>query len=93
MSPKYIYDDKQVRFRKDRTIKGMLLRGLKYLLVSLALAGLYYGIFSLLFSTDTERRLRQENRMYEKITRPCSIHGRLMWKDCLRWIFLQVKIL
>lgn len=67
MSPKYIYDDKQVRFRKDRTIKGMLLRGLKYLLVSLALAGLYYGIFSLLFSTDTERRLRQENRMYKKI--------------------------
>ena len=68
MSPKYIYDDKQVKFRRStRTFGGVMFRVLKYFLVSIALAAVYYGIFSLLFSTDTERRLRQENRMYSKV--------------------------
>ena len=30
------------------------------------MAVLYYVIFALVFSTDEERRLRQENRMYER---------------------------
>lgn len=68
MSPKYIYDDKEVKFRRStRTFRSVTLRILKYFLVSIALAAVYYGIFSLFFSTDTERRLRQENRMYAKL--------------------------
>lgn len=68
MSPKYIYDDKQVKFRRStRTFRSVVSRVLKYFLVSVALAVVYYAIFSLLFSTDTERRLRQENRMYSKV--------------------------
>ena len=38
---------------------------LVYTAGSLSLAVLYYVIFALIFSTDTERRLRRENRMYE----------------------------
>lgn len=33
---------------------------------SVSMAVLYYVIFALVFSTDTERKLRRENRMYEK---------------------------
>ncbi len=68
MASQYIYDDKQVRFKKtQRTISGVLFAVLKYTVLSLALAVLYYSVFALLFNTDTERRLKQENRLYEKI--------------------------
>lgn len=40
---------------------------LSFLAVSILLAVLYYVIFSLLISTDTEKLLSEENRMYEKI--------------------------
>ncbi len=40
-------------------------RVLVYTAGSLSMAVLYYVIFALIFSTDTERRLRRENRMYE----------------------------
>lgn len=68
MSPKYVYDDSQVKFRKARrTFKGIAFRVLKYFFLSVALAAVYYALFSLVFSTDTERRLRQENRLYSKV--------------------------
>lgn len=40
---------------------------LSFLAVSILLALLYYVIFSLIISTDTEKLLNEENRMYEKI--------------------------
>ena len=68
MSPKYIYDDRQVKFRRStRTFRSVIMNVIKYFFVSIALAAVYYALFSLVFSTDTERRLRQENRMYSKI--------------------------
>lgn len=64
----YIYDGREIKFKKARrTVPGMLGRALKYFLVSVSLAILYYFTFSLFFSTDTERRLKDENRMLEKL--------------------------
>lgn len=47
------------------TFARIIRRVLVYTAGSLSMAVLYYVIFALIFSTDTERRLRRENRMYE----------------------------
>ena len=68
MSSHYVYDKDDFRFRKQRhSVWTSLLRVLKYFIASLSLAVLYYFIFALFFNTDKERRLRAENRMYEKL--------------------------
>lgn len=41
-------------------------RILMFFVASLSLAVVYYVIFSLVFSTDEEKKLRQENRMYAR---------------------------
>ena len=66
MSKKYIYDDKGMNVRKSEgtTALGVILKVLKYIALSLTVTILYYAIFALVFSTDTERRLKRENRMY-----------------------------
>ena len=46
-----------------RIIRNIVL----YFIGTLALAVVLYAVFALVFSTDVERRLRRENRMYEKI--------------------------
>lgn len=68
MSSHYVYDKDNFKFRRQRrSLRSTLLRVLKYFLASVSLAVLYYIIFALVFSTDKERRLRSENRMYEKL--------------------------
>lgn len=68
MSSHYVYDKDDFKFRRQRrSLRSILLRVLKYFLASVSLAVLYYIIFALVFSTDKERRLRSENRMYEKL--------------------------
>lgn len=68
MAKKYIYDDKQVRFRISKNpLSGILLWILKYFILSIAVAVVSYCMFALLFSTDQEYRLRQENRIYSKV--------------------------
>ncbi|MDE5891090.1 MAG: M23 family metallopeptidase [Bacteroidales bacterium] len=68
MARKYIYDDKQVRFRASgNPVSGIVLRFLKYFIFSIAVAVVCYALFALLFSTDQEHRLKQENRMYSKV--------------------------
>lgn len=68
MSSHYVYDKDDFKFRRQRrSLRSTLLRILKYFLASVSLAVLYYIIFALVFSTDKERRLRSENRMYEKL--------------------------
>ena len=47
------------------TFARIIRRVLVYTAGLLSMAVLYYVIFALIFSTDTERRLRRENRMYE----------------------------
>ncbi|MBQ2966239.1 MAG: M23 family metallopeptidase [Bacteroidales bacterium] len=51
---------------KKWTLGRIIRRVLVYGIGSLSMAVLYYVIFALIFSTDTERKLRRENRMYEQ---------------------------
>ena len=63
----YIYDEHKGGFRKEKLSVWVILRKvLVFIVTSLSMAILYYVIFALFFSTDEERRLRHENRMYEK---------------------------
>lgn len=48
-------------------MKDILLRIFRYFLASVSLALFYYIIFALLISTDTERKLQKENRMFREI--------------------------
>lgn len=67
MSSQYIFDG-DFRFRKDKTSVWAVVRKiLLFFLTTLSIAILYYVIFALVFSTDEERALIQENRMYEKV--------------------------
>lgn len=64
MSKGYIFD-KDLKFRKARTsVWAVLRRILMFFVTTLSLTVLYYVVFALFFSTDTEKRLRDENRMY-----------------------------
>lgn len=64
MSSQYIFD-KDFKFRKQKTSVWAILRKmLMFFVATLSMAVLYYVIFALIFSTDTEKRLRDENRMY-----------------------------
>ena len=66
MSSQYIFD-KDFKFRKQRTSVWTVLRKiLMFFVVTISLAILYYILFALIFSTDTEKRLRNENRMYAR---------------------------
>lgn len=68
MSSQYVYDKDDFRFRKPkRSPKAVFLRVLKYFVASLSLAVIYYIVFALFFSTDKERRLKSENRMYSRL--------------------------
>ncbi len=51
---------------------------LKFLFSTIALTVISYGLFALIFSTDVERRLRQENRMYSKIYPEMAEKDRLL---------------
>ena len=48
------------------TAGKIIRRILRFFVGTLSMAVLYYVLFALVFSTDTERRLRRENRMYEQ---------------------------
>ena len=66
MDGKYIFDKDNIRFRRERMSFGKILRKiLSFFLASISLAVVYYVVFALLFNTDTERRLKRENRMLE----------------------------
>ena len=63
-----IFDAENFRFGKVPSKVGKtLLLVLAYMLLTFTLAVLVYVAFSLVFRTDTERRLRQEIRMYERL--------------------------
>lgn len=62
------FDHLTFEFRKAsvdvwRWVRAVLI----YMLGTLTLAVIAYAVLSLVFSTDLERRLRQENRMYRKV--------------------------
>lgn len=65
---KYVYDKDSVRFKKvTRSIWGRVRSVLGFLLTSMSVSVVIYIVASFFFSTDTERQLRRENRMYERL--------------------------
>lgn len=66
MSSRYIFD-KDLKFRKIKTsVWAVLGKVLMFFIGTASLAVVYYVIFALFFSTDTEKSIRQENDMYER---------------------------
>lgn len=67
MSGQFEYDNKSYSFRKGGIhFKNILLGILKFLLMSLTLTIVVYTLLALLISTDVDRKLSRENKMYEK---------------------------
>ncbi len=62
----YIYDKDGIKFRKKKISVWAVVRWiLMFFVATVSMAVLYYVIFALVFSTDEEKRLRSENRVYE----------------------------
>lgn len=58
--------DKNFKFDKSRTSVWKILRTIVfYFFASVSLAILYFIVFSLFFNTDVDKKLKDENRMYE----------------------------
>ena len=56
MKERYTFDKTRMEFRKaTRSVRTVLGKALKYFLVTASLAVLYYAVFSLVVSTDSER--------------------------------------
>lgn len=55
-----------VAWKRIRSAWHVLSRVLAYILGSMALAVVVYALFALVYSTDEEKRLREENRSYEQ---------------------------
>ena len=66
MKGEYIVD-KDFRLKKERpSVWAVFRKILVFFVVTLSLAVIYYILFALLFSTEEERRLKLENRLYEQ---------------------------
>lgn len=64
----YEFDKSSFSFKKaSRSVGNVLASAGKFIFVTIVLALVYYVVFASLISTDTERRLRRENKMYEKL--------------------------
>ena len=64
---KYKFNKDNLEFVEEkRGAKWWLKRIFQYVLASILLAILYYIVFSLLFSTEEERRIARENRVMEQ---------------------------
>lgn len=64
MKSQYTFDD-NYKIRKARTSAWVIIRKTLLLLsATVSMAILYYIIFALVFSTDEEKRLREENKAY-----------------------------
>ncbi len=67
MSSQYIFDRDGIKFQKKRTSVWAVVRWiLMFFVATVSMAVVYYLLFALVFSTDEERRLRDENRIYER---------------------------
>lgn len=66
MGREYIVD-KDFKFKKERPSVWKIIRKiLVFFIVSVSLAIVYYVLFALVFSTEEERRLKLENKLYEQ---------------------------
>lgn len=68
MGERYEFDKTRMEFRKvTHSVWTVLGKAVKYFLVTASLAVVYYIVFSLVVSTDSERRLKRENQMYRQM--------------------------
>ncbi len=84
----YIFDSAAVSVRKfTRSAWTVLSTVLRLVLVSLALFIALYLVFSLFISTDTEKNLRRENKLYEKAFADIPARQKLLSEsiDILKW--------
>lgn len=66
MSSQYIVDN-DFRFKKEKaSVWTVIRRILMFFVATISLAIVYYILFALVFSTEEERALKQENRLYEQ---------------------------
>ncbi len=78
-SGKYTFDSKQVNLKETkRGFSSVFVSFLKFFAITLVSAIVIYFLFALFFSTDTERRLRQENRLYSKVYAEMEQKDRLL---------------
>ena len=67
MNSQYVFDKDDIKFKKKRTsVWAVLRRILVFFVATASMAVLYYLIAALLFSTDEQKRLQDENRMYAR---------------------------
>lgn len=68
MKENLVFDKSSFSFKKvRRTVWDVLSKILVFFLVTLTFAAGAYALIALVFSTDKERRLARENRMFEKV--------------------------
>ena len=67
MSKRYILDEDNNVRREKTSVWTIVRKILVFFVGTLSLAVVYYWIFALFFSTDKEKILEQENKMYEKV--------------------------
>lgn len=53
--------------KKDSKTKRIVMAGLRYLVASVSAAIMFYTLFALVFSTQEEKRLQKENRLYNDL--------------------------
>ena len=64
---KYVFDKKTGTFQPRRfSFVGLLLTIVRYLVASLLVGLVFYGVFALAFDTDREKLLRRENKLLEE---------------------------
>lgn len=67
MANEYTYDKEKVGFRKVRlSVWKWFRKGMLFIVATMSMTVLYYVVFALFFSTETERRLKAEVEMYER---------------------------
>ena len=76
---KYVFDSDDFSVGRDgRKGRRFAMLVLKLFLASISLTVIYYIVFALFFSTDTERALRNENRMLERMYPEMERKARLL---------------
>lgn len=64
---KYKFNKEQLKFVEDkRGVKGWILVGVRYILVSVFLALVYYIVFALFINTEQERQLQVQTELMEQ---------------------------
>ena len=80
---RYVFDNTRIEFRKvTHSVWTVLGKALKYFLMTASLAVVYYIIFALVVSTDSERQLKRQNqmyaRMYDELSRKQELLGEVI---------------